>query len=369
LTTLDGVTPAATRGSRANDLVSIRAADLLIITSAGLHDAAEAYAQGRRSTGLLVAVADVEAIYDAMSGGVESPHAIRAYLREASRWSIAPRYVLLAGRGSYDYKGIAGEEPIVPPLMVRSADGIFASDARLADVDGDRAPDMAIGRLPVSDASELLAYLSKIERLEGTQARFPALFASDAADRGVVFTEASDQMQSALPFGSPLRISLGETPLSSARAQLFASWTSGISIVNWTGHGGLDRLASAGLVTSADVASLASDSPPVVVALSCIINRFEIPNYPALGETLVLAESGGAAATYAPTGLVYHDASTLIGDALYRAFSSDTTRIGDLVRAAAARHPGEASELYVLLGDPTLRLRMPTPTPGSRIGE
>ncbi|MFA6956961.1 MAG: C25 family cysteine peptidase [Thermoanaerobaculia bacterium] len=369
LSTLGGVTPASARGSRANDLEGIRAADLLIITSAGLHDAAEAYAQGRRSTGLLVAVADVEAIYDAMSRGVETPHAIRAYLREASRWAVAPRYVLLAGRGSYDYKGIAGEEPIVPPLMVRSADGIFASDARLADVDGDRAPDMAIGRLPISDVGELLAYSSKIERLEGTQARFPALFASDDPDRGVVFSAASDRMQSALPFGSPLRISLGDTPLASARAQLFASWASGISIVNWTGHGGLDRLASEGLLTSADVASLASDTPPVLVALSCIINRFEIPNYPALGETLVLAESGGAAATFAPTGLAYHDASTALGDELYHAFSSDTTRLGDLVRAAAAKHPGDASQLYVLLGDPTLQLRMPTTIQGSRDGE
>ena len=84
-------------------------------------------------------VVDVADVMDEFNYGISSPHAIRAFLDHARRyWSPSPRFVLLAGQGNLDYKdnlGLGGN--LVPPLMVGTPSGLFASDNRLADLVGD----------------------------------------------------------------------------------------------------------------------------------------------------------------------------------------------------------------------------------------
>ena len=87
---------------------------------------------------------DLQEIYDEFNYGIADPRAIRAFLGYAyRRWPVRPRYVVLAGQGSFDYKDYTGHgDCLVPPLMVNTPYGLFASDVGLADVSADGVPEM-----------------------------------------------------------------------------------------------------------------------------------------------------------------------------------------------------------------------------------
>ncbi|MCB0237858.1 MAG: hypothetical protein KDH08_04295, partial [Anaerolineae bacterium] len=61
----------------------------------------------RRSQGLRVTVASIDDVYDTFSNGVPDPAAIRDYMIYArDNWTgPAPRFLLLAGDATYDYRG------------------------------------------------------------------------------------------------------------------------------------------------------------------------------------------------------------------------------------------------------------------------
>jgi hypothetical protein len=81
----------------------------------------------------------------------------------------APRYVLLLGDATYDFKDYLGTgvRNQVPPAMVRTSYLWTASDSSYAAVHGeDELPDLAIGRLPAASAEEARAMVAKILEFE-----------------------------------------------------------------------------------------------------------------------------------------------------------------------------------------------------------
>ena len=192
------------------------------------------------------------------------------------------------------------------------------------------------------------------------------VMASDAADRGADFAADSAQIAGQFPASYTVdRIDLTATPLASARAQLLGEINSGTAFLNYMGHGALDRLSAGGLLTSADVPGLTNgERLPVVTAMTCTINRFEVPGIPALGELLVKSGGGGAAAVWGPTGLSPNGEAKLLAERFYHA--SDA-RLGDRVLRAITefRALGGSPDLpriYDLMGDPALRIpALPAP--------
>ena len=349
-------------------------ADYLVIAPAALRTPAERLADLRRKQKLIVEVIDLEQIADQFGQGVATPHAIRAFLADVWRTaSRRPRYVALAGEGTLDYRNLQGfGDSILPPLMVASAGGLFPSDNRLGDVNDDGLPEMAVGRIPVLTAAELNAWVDKITAYEkGAPAEWArsVLLLSDAPDRGRMFAMENDQVAAQLPSSLQAeRIDLGTEPLEAARARLFSHLTEGAALVNYLGHGGLDRLAGAGLLTNADVAILANgDRLPVLTAMTCTVNRFAVPGVPSLGEALVKSPSGGAAAVFGPSGLADSEASRRLAEIFYRRTADlGEMRLGDLILRSFAEmrtQGGDESllDIYNLLGDPALRLRTPPP--------
>ena len=78
------------------------------------------------------------------------------------------RLVVLVGEGSYDFRNRKNHgDCLIPPLMIATPAGLFASDAPFADVTGDRVPEMAVGRLPVRNGAELARVTRKIKAYEG----------------------------------------------------------------------------------------------------------------------------------------------------------------------------------------------------------
>lgn len=365
---------------RNDGLRSRLSADYLVLTTAALAPAAERLADLRRAQGLEARVVDMAAVADEFGAGVASPHAIRDFLAfTRTGWRKAPRYVVLAGAGTLDYRDLLGfGGNLLPPLFVRSTGGLFASDNRLADSDGDGLPEMAVGRLPVTTAAELDAYVDKLAAYEsaagGEDWAGRALFLADAPDRGADFAAASERIAGVLPAGyTAERIDLTATPLDQARGELFQALGEGVSLVNFLGHGGLDRLSGAGLLANADVPALTNaERLPVVTAMTCTVNRFGVPGVPPLGELLVDRPGGGAVAVWSASGLSVNAAAGELAERFYRLLGEPgADRLGDLILLSlkdfsALGGDDSLLDLYNLLGDPALRLRRaPAPPPAS----
>jgi Peptidase family C25 len=371
--------PAALRPWSAPSLLSSgNRADYLVLAPAALLGAAERLAGLRQSRGLTPLVVSLDQVFDEFGAGVPNPHVLQAFLAYAwKHWSLPPRYVVLAGAGTLDYRNLMGYgDCLVPPLLVQSTGGLFPSDNGLADVDGDGVPEMAVGRIPVLDAAGLDAYTAKVAAAEagGTPewAR-NAIFLSDNDDGNTNFSADSDRVSSQVGAAYTAQpIALRSTPLAAARDQLLSGLGQGASLVNYMGHGGLDRLSAGGLLTTADAAGLKNfDRLPLVTAMTCTISRFTVPGIPSLGEVLVTNGAGGAAAVWAPSGLADNAASRLLAELFYQT-SSDPgdPPLGDrILRAFGELHglggDGSLLHLYNLLGDPALRLRhAPAPPAG-----
>ncbi len=342
----------------------------LVIAPPGLQPAARRLAGLRAAQGLEARVIDLQSIFDEFAFGAPNPHAIHDFLAWAwQSWSLPPRYVVLAGAGTYDYRNLLGfGDDLMPPVMIRTPNGLFPSDNLVGDVDGDGLPEMTVGRIPVVLAAELDAYTAKIAAYEaagGAAWNGNALFLADATDRAANFAADSAAVAAQLPAGYAVTLTdLTSTPLAAARSQLLAGFGNGLAFIDYLGHGAQDRLSAGGLLTNDDVAGLTNGARlPVLTAMTCTINRFAVPGAPSLGELLVNSAAGGAGAVWGPSGLSAHGDARLLATRFYH---STDARLGDRLLRAIAEYRTLGGDpalppVYVLLGDPALRLKAPVP--------
>jgi uncharacterized repeat protein (TIGR01451 family) len=343
------------------------AADYLIVTTRGLRKPAARLASLRAP--LRSKVVDLVDVYDEFGGGIPGPQALRDFLRyAAANWRVAPRYVLLAGDGTHDYRdnqGLGGN--LIPPKMVGTAHGLFPSDTWFARPDGGEPFTMAIGRLPVETEAELNRVVDKISvrvSASGSPWMKQVLMLADNRDRAGDFPAESDRLADlAGPDRTVEGISLAALPVGAARAALFAGLASGAGLVNYIGHAGYDTLADEGLLRTSDIATLANAlRPTVLTAMTCLAGNFSLPGYPGIGELLLDGNQAGAAAVWAPTGMSLDELAYLLAEGFYlSAFANDDPRIGDAVLDALNHYrqtgnPSFMTDIYVLLGDPAMPL-------------
>ena len=347
------------------------AADYVVIAPTELETAAGKLAGLRRSSGMTAKVVLFEDVLDEFNDGIDSPHAIRKFLAHAHRrWSKAPRFIALAGAGNLDYRnnlGLGGN--LIPPLMVPTPDGLYASDNRFVDVDQDGWPDMAVGRIPVLTPSELEAYVAKLSAYEsggGSLWRGPLLLVADDDPWSTAnFAADTESMVATLPHDvAAERIYLIEQSASEARARLLDGLRRGAPLLNYVGHGGLDRLADEMLLHTSDVETLGNgERLSIVTAFSCSINRFEIMGFQSLGEALTVEASGGAAAVWAPSGLSLDIEARALGSAFFSSvFTRHDPTLGEAILSTfddyrAGRGGTLLPGIYTLLGDPAIPLK------------
>jgi hypothetical protein len=350
-------------------------ADYLVIAPGVFEKEAEMLAEYRRSGGLRSRVVLLEDVMDEFNGGISDPHALRRFLQYAHRyWDGPPRFVVLAGKGTFDYRDVQSMGGnLVPPLMVRTDEGLFASDSRYADLVGDDAvPELAVGRIPAITPEDLRAYLEKIKTYESNPAENwhrRVLMAADRWDTRANFRSDSRNLTSLLPPSFEAEtIYLDELPLDTARAFFKAALDEGVAHVNYVGHGGLDRFSADSLFTTSDVPELVNgDRLAVVTAMTCSVGRFGIPGFNSLAEEWTGREHGGAAAVWAPTGLSDHRQARILGESFFRErFQVQPQRIGEMIlnalQAFSARGGTRSMlEIYQLFGDPALLVAPPPP--------
>ncbi|MEM7350489.1 MAG: C25 family cysteine peptidase [Acidobacteriota bacterium] len=361
--------PRATVTGWQPQALGVAGAEYVVVAPAALVPVAERLAEHRASQGLEVAVVALEDIEFAFNHGIANPRALRDFLSWArDEWHVRPRYVVLAGDGSWDYENVLGlSENLLPPLLVSTPHGLAGSDQALVDFAAANAgaPPLAIGRLPVRNAAELDRVIDKLiarDQTGGAWRRHVLLLADDP-DLAGNFSADSDAIADLLGQATSVdQIHLAELPVTAARELLSTRLAEGAAMVNYIGHGGVDRMADEGLWTTADIASLANgERLPVVTALSCLSGRFDLPGFASLGEALVRAEDHGAIAFWGASLLSNNPDAATLDRAFYEAiFVSGTATLGEAVATALQTLVATGSAdrtmpyTYNLLGDPAM---------------
>ena len=251
----------------------------------------------------------------------------------------------------------------MPPLLVTTGYGLFCSDSAYGDVNGDGQPEIAVGRLPVTTAGQLLELVNKIKSYEAPLAANPAqsLLVADAPDSAGDFASAIQQVGATLSgnYSNTVVQCGSQGDLSDWRQAIQSSLNTGVDLFDYTGHGAIDRFGTAGYLTSADVPSLQNGARlPFVVAVTCVAGQFSVPGSVCLAESLLLQSQAGAIAVVAPTGLsVNQDASRLNLRLMQLLQTNAQAGMGDLFRQALADHVAEDNPttqpaIYNLIGDP-----------------
>jgi hypothetical protein len=338
-------------------------ADLLIITRRDFFTQLEPLKDLRSSQGFTVALVDIEDIYDEFSYGNKSPEAIREFLIYAKgNWLRAPRYVILAGDASFDAKNYLGfgNNDLVPTKLLDTSSMETASDDWFADFNDDGLSEVAIGRLPIRTATEASIVVKKLMAYDQFPQSQKVLLVADA-DEQMDFAVPSRELRQLIPdelLTQEIYRSLVDAP--AARAQLLAALNRGAKIVNYTGHANVDSWRG-NLLTSADAKTLKNGKNlSLFIMMSCLNGYFHDAQQESLAESLLKAEQGGAIAVWAASGITQPGDQALLNSEAFKLLlhSLQSLTLGDIVQQAkAAAENKDVRRTWILLGDPTVRMK------------
>jgi hypothetical protein len=278
-----------------------------------------------------------------------------------SNWKIKPRFVLLAGDGSYDPKGFLGfgDSDLVPTGLVDTDYMETASDDCLADFDNDGVADLAISRLPIRTNEEASLLVSKIIAYESSSPAREVLLAADAND-GFDFEASNNELASLIPSSLTVtQVNRGRVGTETAKKNLLDGIHRGQQLVNYTGHGSVNQWRG-NLLTSDDASALSNDPLPVFLMMTCLNGYFHDPALDSLAESLLKVEHGGAVAVWASSGMTLPDAQATMNQEFYRVIFSGNRSftLGEAAqRAKSSVNDSDVRCTWILFGDPTMKLK------------
>jgi hypothetical protein len=386
------------------DLASPASADLVIITHQTLLPAAERLAAHRRSMGVEASVVTTDAVYAGFSFGQVSTEAIRDFIRHACSFKAParrrPHSVVLFGDCTSDGRDLTrmGVPNLLPIRQVASSYGSggdkISSDSFYSWLnEGDELGDVLVGRYSVATLAAADAAIDNLIAYESADASSwtPTLVGvADTDDFGEQLTLAMD---SSLPTGFPRLlidadtfpwednyylpahlVDRGEDSKVSPQmtAAIEAQFNRGADLVAFFGHGAPNlwsnqRFWFGGGTPNSDILRLTNGPRfPFVVSFTCNNAVIDYPLKPwnvCIAEDFMRHRGKGAIATLMPSGPGFAGYHMELADSLLRAWSQHDVRevgvLAELLRLGhLANHPADDhSRMFILLGDPSLRLR------------
>ncbi len=384
-----------------------RQTDYIMITHRRLLEAVQPLAEFHRTKGLSVAVVDVEDIYDEFNHGIQHPRSLRDFLKWAyDNWpEPRPRFVLLAGDASWDFKNLTADDAryadwtyrpgearrfiknasssyedmadvnhrnLVPTWSFPTSHGHAASDNWLVCVDGDDIyPDMAVGRIPVTEPDEMAAVIQKTiaytDHSPVGSWRKNLLFITNES-KG--FQRASDRASEVFEdrgyMTRKIYPSHDETANEEHTRNMVTAFDQGLLMVQFLGHGGRyiwrtgppDLKKNHDLFTLEHLDALAKTGKlPFVISLTCYSAPFDHPTADSIGEKLLRLDGKGAIGVFAASWR--NSPSSNMGRIVMDELSSPGATIGEaLMRAKHHLRSPILVETYNLLGDPAISLNL-----------
>jgi len=352
----------------------------VIIYHKSLESSAMAYKAYRESAAgrsYNVVEADIETLYEQFSYGIKKhPVSIRNFIRYLKdSLATSPNYVLLIGKGVGYNHSLAGPYyslNLLPSLGVPSCDNLLTASLSSTNLTG-YYPDIPIGRLSVLSNSEVLNYLSKVQKheqpavLEDWKKQVLHFVGGDAIQ---LVNEISNYMNG---YEQTIKDTLFGANVVTVKKNTTAPVQNNISdslrnvinrgaaLINFFGHGSTTGFDQA--VDDPDMYNN-KDKYPFVIANSCYSGDIHDPTVRSVSERFIIANQKGSIGFLATPSYGIPWYLNKFTSSFYRALSQThyDKGIGDIIREAAKQNlSGDiltqiTSVDMTLCGDPALRI-------------
>lgn len=375
------------------DLHGTGSRDLIIITHPLFREQADRLAAFHSAhDGLSVLVTEIEDVYNEFSSGAQDITGIRNYMKylyETAPEGEEPRYLLLFGDASFDYKDrIDNNSNFVPTweddeslIIVYS----IASDDYYGFLDGpaDNRLDIGIGRLPVQTVEQATVAVDKIIHYATNSStvmkdwRNVVCFVADDEDGNLHLRQAEEMasfvdtnygvynMDKIYVDAFPQVSTPGGQRAPEVNRAINNRIDKGCLIMNYTGHGGEVGWGHERFLENSDINSWTNyDRMPIFITATCEFSRYDDAERVSAGEYTYLNPKGGAIAMFTTARATFGGSNFNLNAALFEFMftkeNGDYYRFGDLIRLSKNEGGVDANDKkFILLGDPALQLAYP----------
>ncbi|RFS23862.1 hypothetical protein DVR12_08205 [Chitinophaga silvatica] len=374
--------------------------DMLIITYGLFKAQAERLAAFHREKDqLAVNVVTTQEVYNEFGSGTPDLVAIRNYVKMFADRGKAPKYLLLFGAASYDYKNrVKNNTNLVPSWQsFASLDGLrsYVSDdffgilAPGGDINRtDKADTLetGIGRIPATNANEATIAVNKIIRYYEPAAlgkwRNDVMIIADDEDNNLHFNDAerlAEVIAEAAPVFNlnkiyvdayPQVIKSGISTAPEVNSAINKGINQGALILNYTGHGSSMRLAAESIIDANSLSSWQNKNKlPLFITATCDFAPFDDPGITSLGHKILFMPEGGSIALMTTTRAVVAASNRIINENYFKAAlireEQGMPTLGTAAMLAKNLTYRQSNDFinnrkFQLLGDPALRLGYPT---------
>ncbi len=329
--------------------------------------------------------AEVEDIYDIFNYGMESPDALRAFVKYVyNNWSSpSVKFICLFGRGSLDPKKNLSSsiyyQNLIPVYGNPPSDGYFANLNIGSFV---YYPQISIGRIPVYTSQEAQDVVNKIISYENNPLdtwikKFNFITGGFTASEQTQFITSSNNLinsyiNSPPIVGYPIRIYRTDTS-----GQVSYSYEDSIKnvinngnlIVNYIGHAATTTWDNG--IRDPNILSNGIKTP-LILSMTCFTGKNAHTDADrGFGEKFLFLPNKGAVGFIGTTGWSFFPGGgNTLNDLILKSFSRDSLRrIGDILRYAQIYFKNidtisfankNTINSYNLIGDPASKLLMPT---------
>jgi len=371
----------------------------------------------RENSNLRVYTTAANEVYNEFSSGATDITAIRDFMKmlydkAEDDDNKKPRYLLLFGDASYDYKNrIPNNTNLVPTFESSNSlapTGSYCTDDYYGLLDNNEGSgasgdlDIGIGRFPITTTAEANTMISKIKRyikpkassnLDGTScangssgiaamADWRNIFCfigddGDAKDGDIHMSQANyladyigdnypDYNIDKILFDAyPQVITPGGQRYPEVNQAINQRVEKGALVINYTGHGGEEGWAHESVLEITDINAWTNyNNMPLFVTATCEFSRYDDPGRVSAGELVILNPNGGGIGLLTTSRVAFSSSNFNLSKALYRNIlekeNGKYPSLGDLIRIAKVG-AGSVSQNrnFVLLGDPALCLANP----------
>jgi len=336
-------------------------------------------------------------IYNEFSSGKQDPAGIRDFVRmlyEEADSMNKPKYLLLMGDASYDYKErLTGNTNYVPAYQSLEALKLgysFVTDDFFGLMDpGEgvnawgKSVEIGIGRFPVHTVEQAEDMVDKVEAYLTLNPQMLApwrndiYFIGDYGDQNLHFTQA-EKLQTMVDTGHhvynrkkiyvdayPLETSSSGNRYPEVNTSIDRMMGYGSLIVNYTGHGGEAGWSKASILNIPMINTWNNwNRLPLFITATCEFSRYDDPSLISAGELVFLNPAGGGIGLLTTSRLAWADPNFRLNKAVYKYMferpNGEHYRIGDIVKLSKTdQNNGTNIKNFVLLGDPAMRIAYP----------
>ena len=346
---------------------------------------------------LNVLVLDPVTIYNEFSSGTTDITAIRDFLKmiyDKSTSADIPRYLLLFGDASYDYKNkiipntnfiLSWQSPeSFSPISSLVSDDYYGMLDENEGLSYSDIIDLGIGRLPVKTPEEAKYAVDKIIHYSVPSANNRGewqnviTFVADDEDYNEHIFQAEQMAANIEKSNSDINLDKiyldsyvqlatpGGNRYPDVNKAIMQRIEKGSLILNYTGHGGVTGWAHEQVLTVSEINNWSNfDNLPVFVTATCEFSRFDDPGRPSAGEMVFTNPTGGGIALFTTTRPTYGNPNFDLNKKFYQYALSkpegERPRMGDIImNSKRDKGSNENGRKYVLLGDPALRINFPS---------